>query len=439
MPPISIAASFWRGGTSQGLLLRAETLAPFPPAIRERIIKTAIGSPDPAGRQIDGLGGGVSSLSKVAILSAPGEGKSDQEQYGLLPGVEWADQGHKDGKPYDLIYRFGQVPIRTDDPIDWTASCGNMVSAAALSALTTSILPYTTLFLRSRELRRPSEGDLNSPIMFPLSILSASNGVLMKAHIPIDPVSLQVWEPRVGEGCEIAGVPGKDEPGIEVEMPLDLGEGGLVTGRTKDTVELEDGTKITVSILSSGLPNIFVPVSSLLSIPHLSSLPSNLLTLSTSELLSLPDLASTLSTIRTRAALQHNLPLSLASPKITLISSIPSEGYTTSSGSTVKQDEADLLVRAVSSGDWHATIPGTTLGALNIGLGTKCTVIHDTVDPSGGEMGEKVTVRAGHNAGVAESTVRFSKETGKPESVVMLRTAREIMSGNVMIPERVFR
>lgn len=332
-----------------------------------------------------------------------------------------------------------------------------MVSAAALSALTTSILPYTTLFLRSRELRRPSEGDLNSPIMFPLSILSASNGVLMKAHIPIDPVSLQVWEPRVGEGCEIAGVPGKDEPGIEVEMPLDLGEGGLVTGRTKDTVELEDGTKvnslslmydvpplkmhcqITVSILSSGLPNIFVPVSSLLSIPHLSSLPSNLLTLSTSELLSLPDLASTLSTIRTRAALQHNLPLSLASPKITLISSIPSEGYTTSSGSTVKQDEADLLVRAVSSGDWHATIPGTTLGALNIGLGTKCTVIHDTVDPSGGEMGEKVTVRAGHNAGVAESTVRFSKETGKPESVVMLRTAREIMSGNVMIPERVFR
>jgi len=93
-------------------------------------------------------------------------------------------------------------------------------------------------------------------------------------------------------------------------------------------------------------------------------------------------------------------------------------------------------VRAISSGDWHATIPGTTLGALNLGAGIKGTVIHDLIQPKG-EIGDKVTVRAGHKAGVAESTVRFVN--GKPESVVMMRTAREIMRGDVLIPERVFR
>jgi 2-methylaconitate cis-trans-isomerase PrpF len=55
------------------------------------------------------------------------------------------------------------------------------------------------------------------------------------------------------------------------------------------------------------------------------------------------------------------------------------------------------------------------------------------------EVGNTVTVRAGHKAGVAESTVRFGKESGKAESVVMSRTAREIMCGNVLIPERILR
>ncbi|GAA6015058.1 hypothetical protein JCM11491_001644 [Sporobolomyces phaffii] len=445
MPPIPIAASFWRGGTSRGLLLRAETLAPIPASVRERLIRTALGSPDPAGRQIDGLGGGVSSLSKVAVIGAPGEASEDQQEYGRLPGVDWADQGEHNGKPYDLVYRFGQVPIRTDDPIDWSASCGNMVAAAAISALSSSILPYTTLFLRSRSLRPPSDRDFNTPIMFPLSILSASNGVVMNARVPIHPVSLQIWEPPAGQGCEIAGVPGSDEPGIEIEMPLESTDGGgLVTGRAKDVVKLDDGTEVTVSILSSGLPNVFVPVSSLASIPHL-SLPPDVLTLSTSSLLSIPSLSSVLSTIRIRAAEQHALPLSLASPKITLVAPVPRGGYETTAGTVVGPADADLLVRAVSSGDWHATIPGTTLGAVNVGLGTAGTVIHDVVvvaptSPGPGPRGDRVTVRAGHIAGVAQSTVRFaSAQSTTPQAVVMVRTAREIMNGNVLIPERVFR
>ena len=327
-----------------------------------------------------------------------------------------------------------------------TASCGNMFTAAAIAGL--SLLPYTTLFTRARSgLPRLSPNDPDSPLLFPLSILSASNGVLMRARVPIDPYSLQLWEPAPGEGAEIAGVPGRDEPGVMVEMPLDGGaggKGGLVTGNVKDRVRLEDGAEVTVSIVSSGLPNVFLPISSLREAGKVAQVevPDDLLTLPASTLSANASLCHLLEHIRTTAAMQFSIPLSLASPKITLVGPIPPSGYETTAGGTVGRDEADLLVRAISSGDWHATIPGTTLGALNVAAGTRGTVVHELMPSraaavSAGGDDKVVTVRAAHAAGVAESSVRFASD-GTPESVVMVRTAREIMRGEVMIPERVF-
>lgn len=335
------------------------------------------------------------------------------------------------------------------EPIRRTASCGNMFTAAAIAGL--SLLPYTTLFTRARSgLPRLSPNDPDSPLLFPLSILSASNGALMRARVPIDPYSLQLWEPAPGEGAEIAGVPGRDEPGVMVEMPLDGGAGGqsgLVTGNVKDRVRLGDGTEVTVSIVSSGLPNVFLPISSLreaaaAAAPQGQEIPDDLLTLPASTLSANAQLCRLLENIRTTAASQFSIPLSLASPKITLVGPVPSSGYGTTAGRTVKADEADLLVRAISSGDWHATIPGTTLGALNVAAGTEGTVVHELMAPrapAGGNADDDkvVTVRAAHAAGVAESSVRFARD-GAPESVVMVRTAREIMRGEVLIPERVF-
>lgn len=332
-----------------------------------------------------------------------------------------------------------------------------MTAAAAVTAISTPLIPYTTLFDRARSLPRPPFGE---PLLFPLSILSASNGVLMRARVPIDPYSLQLWEPAPGEGAEIAGVPGRDEPGIEIEMPLDGGDGstngGLVTGRPKDIVRLDDGSEVrsrvlrfddlrrspirwlqvAVSILTSGLPNVFVPLSSL----SQQSFPPDLLTLPGTDLTAHPVLPSLLERIRTSAAQRFSIPLSLASPKVTLISALPAAGYRTSSGTRVEAGDADFLVRAVSSGDMHASIPGTTLGALNIGAGTPGTVVHDLVGRRDAARGREtddgdVTVRAAHAAGVTESTVRFDEGTAR--SVVMVRTAREIMRGEVLVPERV--
>lgn len=99
----------------------------------------------------------------------------------------------------------------------------------------------------------------------------------------------------------------------------------------------------------------------------------------------------------------------------------------------------DLCARAISSGDWHATIPGTSLGALNIAWGTPGTVVHDLMRSASGTVAEDVvTVRAGHAAGAVTSSVRFEGEgsSRRPVSVVMIRTAREIMRGEVLVDER---
>ena len=124
---------------------------------------------------------------------------------------------------------------------------------------------------------------------------------------------------------------------------------------------------------------------------------------------------------------------------MTLVGLVPEAGYTTSSGGRISAHEVDLCARAISSGDWHATIPGTSLGALNIAWGTPGTVVSVLAGASRRKLVEDtVTVRAGHAAGAVSSTVRFEGERNcrRPVSVVMVRTAREIMRGQILVDEQ---
>ena len=107
---IKIPAVFMRGGTSRAVCFREEVLAPYPQPVRERIILAALGSPDMHGRQIDGLGGGISSLSKVVIVGRSTEADSD------------------------VTFTFGQVDVRAPQ-IDWSGTCGNMSAAVGPFAI----------------------------------------------------------------------------------------------------------------------------------------------------------------------------------------------------------------------------------------------------------------------------------------------------------------
>ena len=105
-----IPAVFMRGGTSRAICFTEEALAPYDQVTRGRIILAALGSPDPHGRQIDGLGGGISSLSKVAII------------------------GRSSAADSDVTFTFGQVEVRQAF-IDWSSTCGNMSAAVGPFAI----------------------------------------------------------------------------------------------------------------------------------------------------------------------------------------------------------------------------------------------------------------------------------------------------------------
>ena len=101
-----------------------------------------MGSPDPDLRQVDGVGGGVSSLSKVALISVPAVDSYFRRIRALgpawaFPGVPWADDARLASDPksgYHAVYRFGQVPVNDGTNIDWSTTCGNFLSAAAMQS-----------------------------------------------------------------------------------------------------------------------------------------------------------------------------------------------------------------------------------------------------------------------------------------------------------------
>ena len=196
-------------------------------------------------------------------------------------------------------------------------------------------------------------------------------------------------------------------------------------------------SQIRLSVVSSGLPNLFVSLSAL---PPVLDLPPDFLTFPSAAFTFHPTLLTFLETLRSTAAAQLGLPLSPASPKVCLVSPLPTSGYASSS-THVAHADADLLARTISAGDPHATIPGTTLGALNLAVGTPGTVVHGLVRQSAEDaagQGEVVAVRAAHAAGVSGSKVRFSGEgtMRRAEGVVMWRTAREVMRGEVLVDDR---
>src|SRR5690349_25040879 len=112
-PQIKIPATYMRGGTSKGVCFRLQNLpaaARVPGAARDALLLRVIGSPDPYGKQIDGMGGATSSTSKTVIVA-------------------------KSSRPdHDGEYLFGQVSI--DKPlVDWSGDCGNLAAAVGPLAI----------------------------------------------------------------------------------------------------------------------------------------------------------------------------------------------------------------------------------------------------------------------------------------------------------------
>ena len=98
-----IPAAFIRGGTSNAIVFHEKDL-PADRAQWDAIFLAAMGSPDPNGRQLNGMGGGISSLSKVCVV------------------------GPSSRPDADIDYTFAQCSVR-EALVDYAGNCGNMSSA----------------------------------------------------------------------------------------------------------------------------------------------------------------------------------------------------------------------------------------------------------------------------------------------------------------------
>ncbi|MGQ4810401.1 2-methyl-aconitate isomerase [Candidatus Entotheonellaceae bacterium PAL068K] len=377
-----IPAVFMRGGTSRAVMFREDVLAPYDHATRERIILAALGSPDPDGRQVDGLGGGISSLSKVAII------------------------GRSSDPDSDVTFTFGQVEVQQPF-IDWSGTCGNISAAVGAFAIEEELMPAV------------------DPVT-PVRVLATNTGKRYIAHVPVRDGLAEV------EGdFSIAGVPG---PAARVALEY-LAPGGslggklLPTGVPRQSITLAGGRRVTVSLVDAALPMVYVRAQEL-GVDATRLAP---------ELDSDADLQAVLEEIRGHGAVlfglaenvEHARNVVKAIPKIATVA--PSATYQSSSGTTIMAAEIDLAARAISMGNTHRTFPATSSMCTAVAAAVEGTVVHEvcrTPPPQ--------PVRIGHPAGIMEIGAKVTQRHGEwvAESVTTQRTARRIMEGSILVPQR---
>ncbi|RQO66686.1 2-methylaconitate cis-trans isomerase PrpF [Aquitalea sp. FJL05] len=389
-PQIRIPATYIRGGTSKGVFFRLQDLPPAaqqPGAVRDAILMRVIGSPDPYGKQIDGMGGATSSTSKTVILA-----KSSRPEH-------------------DVDYLFGQVAIDKAF-VDWSGNCGNLSAAVGSFAIMSGLVDAS---------RVPANG------MATVRIWQANIGKTIIAHVPITNGEVQ----ETGD-FELDGV---TFPAAEVQLefldPADEGdgEGGgamFPTGNVVDTLEVPGVGSFQVTLINAGIPTIFLNAAEL--------------GYSGSELQdAINGDAATLArfeTIRAHGAVRMGLIKDIAeaatrqhTPKVAFVA--PPTDYTASSGKAIQAGDIDLCVRAMSMGKLHHAMMGTAA----VAIGTAAAIPGTLVNLAAGG-GERQAVRFGHPSGTLRVGAEAKLVDGQWQvsKAIMSRSARVLMEGWVRIP-----
>ncbi|MBP8099790.1 MAG: 2-methylaconitate cis-trans isomerase PrpF [Acinetobacter sp.] len=388
-PQIKIPATYMRGGTSKGVFFKLSDLpkeAQQAGTIRDQILLRVIGSPDPYGKQIDGMGAATSSTSKTVILA-----KSDKPNH-------------------DVDYLFGQVSIDSAF-VDWSGNCGNLTAAVGAFAITNGLVDQRKI---------PENG------ICTVNIWQANIQKSIIAHVPITNGQVQ----ETGD-FELDGV---TFPAAEVQIefldPADDGEDGgamFPTGNLVDILTVPEVGEFQATFINAGIPTIF------LNAEDIGYEGTELQEVINSDAVALARFEK----IRAYGAKQMGLIQDISeaqkrqhTPKIAFVSK--PKAYVSSSGKTIAEQDADLLVRALSMGKLHHAMMGTAA----VAIGTAAAIPGTLVNIAAGG-GEREAVRFGHPSGTLRVGAQAVLENGQwaVKKAVMSRSARVLMEGWVRIPQ----
>ncbi|GAB3063561.1 PrpF domain-containing protein [Virgibacillus ainsalahensis] len=377
-----IKAAIIRGGTSKGVYLMDNEL-PVDQKHREEVILSLFGSPDV--RQIDGLGGADPLTSKVAIIK---------------PSLR---------KDADIDYTFGQVSIDKNH-IDYRSNCGNISSGVGPFAIDEGIVPAL------------------DPVTV-VRIYNTNTQKIIEAEVPV-----KNGKSLTTGNCYIPGVP---NPGAKIMLNF-VNSGGASTGKVmptgnpKDTIILNDGRTIDISIVDAATPAVFVRASDL-----------GLTGTETPEQIeSRPGQLEILEEIRAAGACLIGLVktkeeaklISQSVPKIIFVS--PAQSYQGINGVKVEEEKVHFTARAMAMGKMHKAFAVTGGICASVTALIEGTVVNEISKYSG-----KGDITIGHPTGTMDFSVVVNHDGGEHlvSRSAVERTSRRLMDGFAYLPATVLR
>ncbi len=372
-----IKAAFVRGGTSKGIFFRAGDL-PEDAKERDSVLLRALGSPDPYARQLDGLGGGISSLSKAVIVGLSSHPNADVD------------------------YTFAQVAV--DRPVvDFSGTCGNLSSAVGPFAIEEGLI-------------EAADGETV------VRVYNTNTDKIFHGRFQVED------HEAVVEGAQT--IPGVAPSGAPVALEfLDPGgsmtAGLLPTGHVVDEIETAAGEWFRVSMVDATNPIIFVAAGDVgIAADELPDvLEAN------------KDFMALMDRIRRAGAVMMGLASSMDDaplnvPKIAAVTA-PAD-FVDMQGETVRASQMDVLARAISMERVHRALPLTLSMCLAAASRIEGSVVHQASVAAGHQ-----DVRIGNPSGVI---VAGAEAVDGPEGRVgiarcrVIRTQRRLMEGFVTVP-----
>lgn len=383
MPQRRIPAVFMRGGTSKALMFRRSDL-PLKREEWDTIFISALGSPDPEARQLDGLGGGVSSLSKVCIVGPPTRADADVD------------------------YTFGQVAVR-EALVDYSGSCGNMSSAIGPFALDEGMLAAA-----------PRDGEVI------VRIHDTNAGRIIIARFLARDGEAEVDGDLVLDGVSGSGAPIR----LDFMDPGGARSGHLLpSGHARDVLDVPGVGPIQATMVDAASPCAFIRAEAVGATG----------TETPQELDASAELLNRLDAIRRHAAvamgLAENAEAARKRPSLPRIAMLtPPRAALLANGRRVGTQEADVGIRMISMGQPHRAVTAT--GALCLAVacripGTIAAEVSATADLT-------QHIRIAHASGIVMADAVVEADAAMRgghycRQATLYRTARRLFEGSVLV------